>query len=218
MVLFVVAEAAKSKARHWLISFGGFGLIAIGILDSSVIPTFGSLDAFTIILAAAHKAWWWYYGVMAAIGSIIGGYISYVLGRKAGKEGLEKKFGEQRLSKVYDYYGRRGFWAVLVPSILPPPFPTSPFLVSAGALNYSLRNYMIAISIGRTLRYALMAGVGALYGSALLQFFQAHHVALLIVMTVLAVAGGAAIGWYMWKQHRDRKQRGPRTSPEPKVA
>jgi membrane protein YqaA with SNARE-associated domain len=218
MVWAAAAEVAKSKASHWLMSLGGFGLIAIGILDSSLIPTFGSLDAFTIILAAAHKAWWWYYGLMAAVGSISGAYLSYVLGRKAGKEGLEKKFGEQRLSKVYDYYGRRGFWAVLVPSILPPPFPTSPFLVSAGALNYSLRNYLIAVSIGRTLRYGVLAAVGALYGSALLRFFQAHRQVLFIMMTVLAIAGGVAIGWYMWKQHKKRKQQGRRTAPEPKVA
>jgi uncharacterized membrane protein YdjX (TVP38/TMEM64 family) len=102
--------------------------------------------------------------------------------------------------------------------MLPPPFPTSPFLVSAGALNYSLRNYMIAVSIGRTLRYAVIAGVGALYGSALLQYFHAHRRALFIMMTTLAVGGGIAIGLYMWKQHQTRKQPHPRTAPEPKVA
>jgi membrane protein YqaA with SNARE-associated domain len=155
---------------------------------------------------------------MAAVGSITGAYMSYVVGRAAGKEGLEKRFGQQRLEKVYDYYGRRGFWAVLVPAILPPPFPTSPFLVSAGALNYSLRNYMIAVSIARTLRYAVLAGAGALYGSAILQYFQAHHRVLLIVATVSGIAGGASIGWYIWKQNQKRKQRRSGRVPEAKAA
>jgi membrane protein YqaA with SNARE-associated domain len=218
MVAALVEQATKNKASHLLMSLGGFGLVAVGILDSSVIPTFGSLDAFTIILAAAHKAWWWYYGLMAAAGSIIGAYLSCILGRKAGKEGLEKKFGEERLKKVYDYYSRKGFWAVFVPSILPPPFPTSPFLVSAGALNYSLRSYLIAVSIARTLRYAALAGLGALYGQWLLQFFKAHHRVLLIVATVLAISGGAAIGWHMWKQHKERKSGRGAARPEAKAA
>lgn len=210
-------EAAKSKATHLVFSLGGPGLVLLGIVDSSAIPTFGSLDALTIVFAAAHRDWWWYYGLMAAIGSIAGAYLSYVLGRKAGKEGLEKKFGKQKLQKVYDYYGRRGFWAVFVPSILPPPFPTSPFLVSAGALDYSLRNFMIAVSSARVVRYIAVAALGALYGRAILQFAKSHHGALLVVATVLGIGGGVAIGLYMWKQHQKRKSsRGG--MPQPKAA
>jgi membrane protein YqaA with SNARE-associated domain len=212
-----VAGAARSKATHLVFSLGGPGLVLVGIIDSSAIPTFGSLDALTIIFAAAHRDWWWYYGLMAAVGSVAGAYLSYVLGRKAGKEGLEKKFDKKTLEKVYDYYGRGGFWAVFVPSILPPPFPTSPFLVSAGALNYSLRNFMIAVSSARVLRYIAVAGVGALYGRAVLHFAKSHHEALFIVATVLGISGGVAIGFYMWKQHQKRKTTGKRV-PQPKAA
>lgn len=215
--MLFIAEGVKNKASHWLISLGGPGLVAVGILDSSAIPTFGSLDFFIIFLAAAHKAWWWYYALMAAAGSIIGAYVTYVIARKGGKEQLEKKFGEKRLKKVYDYYQRRGFWAVFIPSILPPPFPTSPFLLSAGALNYPLRNYMIAIAIARTLRYAALAIVGALYGGRLVSFFQNHHTAFFVTMTLLAIGGGAAIGGYMWKQHQKRKT-GRGAQPQPKAA
>jgi membrane protein YqaA with SNARE-associated domain len=218
MVLTVAAtRAAKSKAIHLIFSLGGPGLVLLGLVDSSIIPTFGSLDALTIVFAAAHRAWWWYYGLMAAIGSVAGAYISYKLGRKAGKEGLEKKFGEARLKRVYDYYGRGGFWAVFVPSILPPPFPTSPFLVSAGALNYSVRDFMIAVSIARTIRYMLIAGVGALYGRALLHLFRSHQRGMLIGAIALGVTGGIAIGLYMWKQHQKRKA-SPGSMPQPKAA
>jgi uncharacterized membrane protein YeaQ/YmgE (transglycosylase-associated protein family) len=72
--------------------------------------------------------------------------------------------------------------------------------------------------MGRTIRYVVLAVVGALYGSALLRFFQAHHQALLIVAIVSGIAGGAAIGLYMWKQHRKRKQRSSRRVDEAKVA
>jgi membrane protein YqaA with SNARE-associated domain len=214
----LAAETVRNKATHWLISLGGPGLFVVGIIDSSAIPTFGSLDAFIIFLAAAHRAWWWYYALMAAAGSIVGAYITYVIAKKGGKEPLEKKFGKKRLQKVYDYYERRGFWAVFIPSVLPPPFPTSPFLLSAGALNYPLRNYMIAVSIARSLRYAALAIIGALYGGRLVSFFQKHHRAFFIAMTALAIVGGAAIGWYMWRQHKQRKGGRSGAQPQPKAA
>jgi membrane protein YqaA with SNARE-associated domain len=218
VLALILGESAKGKATHFLASFGGFGLIAVGIIDSSVVPTFGSLDALTIIFAAAHKNLWWYYGMMAAIGSIIGAYISYVLGRKAGKQGLEKKFGRDRLRKVYEYYDRRGFWAVFIPSILPPPFPTSPFLVSAGALDFSLRKFLIAVSSGRTIRYLGFAAIGAFYGRSLIGYFQAHKRPLLITMTILAISGGSAIGLYMWRQHKEHKRGGHSNTAQPKAA
>jgi membrane protein YqaA with SNARE-associated domain len=217
MTLWVSEAAVKSKATTWLASLGGPGLVLVGILDSSAIPTFGSLDALTIIFAAAHKAWWWYYGLMATIGSVTGAYISYVLGRKAGKEGLEKKFGKEKLEKVYYYYSERGFWAVFMPAILPPPFPTSPFLVSAGALDYSLRNYMISVSAARAVRYTIIAGLGALYETSIINFFKANQRALFITAIVLGTSGGAAIGLYMWRQHRKRKATGRNVS-QPKAA
>jgi membrane protein YqaA with SNARE-associated domain len=218
MTLWASEAAAQHKAIVWLASFGGPGLVLLGILDSSAIPTFGSLDALTIVFAAAHKAWWWYYALMATIGSVTGAYMSYLLGRKAGKEGLEKRFGQNKLETVYHYYSERGFWAVFVPAILPPPFPTSPFLVSAGALDYSLRNYMIAVSTARAIRYTVIAALGALYGTSIINFFKANHRALLITAVVLGVGGGAAIGWYMWKQHKQRKTSRSGKVPQPKAA
>jgi membrane protein YqaA with SNARE-associated domain len=216
MILTAAAtQAAKSQATHLIFSLGGPGLVLVGIIDSSALPTFGSLDALTIIFAAAHRDWWWYYGLLAATGSIAGAYISYVIGRKAGKDGLEKRFSKAKLKRVYEYYGRGGFWAVFVPSILPPPFPTSPFLVSAGALNYPVHNFMIAVSSARFLRYIAVAGIGALYGKAVLYFAKSHHEALFVLATALGIGGGGAIALYMWKQKR-KSSRG--RVPQPKAA
>ncbi len=42
-------------------SLGGIGLVILGVVDSSVIPTFGSLDALTAILAVKNHELWPYY-------------------------------------------------------------------------------------------------------------------------------------------------------------
>ena len=143
--------AASRFTLRWLWHLGGPGLILVGLVDNSVIPTPGGMDILTVILTVRHRELWWYYGLMAVAGSLLGGYVSYRLGRKGGKEGLDKRFGGERMEKVYRKFERGGFFTVFVPAILPPPFPTGPFLVAAGALNYPLRKFMTYLAVARTI-------------------------------------------------------------------
>ncbi len=96
---------------------GGPGLIVLGLVDNSAIPLPGSMDALTIVLSAAHKEPWWYYAIMATIGSIIGGYLTYRLGAQGGKETLEKKVSKKRAAKIYTIFERYGFWSVAIGAI-----------------------------------------------------------------------------------------------------
>jgi len=117
---------------HWLRHLGGPGLIILGIIDSSVIPIPGSMDAATILLSAHDKKLWPYFALMATIGSVIGGYLTYHIARRQGKNALEKRFSRRRITKITKTFEKWGFGAVLVPAILPPPAPMVPFLIAAG--------------------------------------------------------------------------------------
>src|SRR5438876_9759927 len=119
---------------RWLRHLGGHGLILLGIADNSVVPLPGSMDVLTIWLAAHQRSWWLYYAAMATVGALIGGYITYGLARKGGKEAFERKLPKKKAEKVYERVERCGFWAVAVPAILPPPFLIVPFLRASGAL------------------------------------------------------------------------------------
>src|SRR5580693_7185847 len=91
----MVALAAPTVAhsfRRWIFHLGGLGFIPLGLLDGSVIPLPGSMDVLTIFLSARTPELWVYYAVMATVGSVIGGYVTYRLARKGGKETLERKF------------------------------------------------------------------------------------------------------------------------------
>src|SRR5258708_543897 len=108
---------------------GGVGLVLLGLADSSVVPLPGSMDVLTIYLAARHRDLWWYYAFMATVGAVIGGYITYGLARKGGKEAFERKLSKKRAEKVFERFERWGFGAVALPALLPPPFPIVPFLL-----------------------------------------------------------------------------------------
>src|SRR5579863_2495491 len=78
---------------------GGLGLVLLGVADNSVIPLTGSMDVLTIWLSARHREPWPYYALMATLGAVIGGYITYALARQGGKEAMERKLTEKRAAQ-----------------------------------------------------------------------------------------------------------------------
>src|SRR5271169_2137711 len=93
--LYAVFSVVRTLHR-----WGGPGLIALGIADNSIIPLTGSMDVLTIWLAAHHREPWPYYALMATIGACAGGYITYTLARRGGKQTLERKFSARKAAKL----------------------------------------------------------------------------------------------------------------------
>jgi len=181
---------AMSLWRH-LRRMGGPGLVLLGIADNSVIPLTGSMDVLTIWLAARHHEPWPYYAAMATLGAVIGGYITYALARKGGKETMERKLSKRRAAKVSKAFARWGFAAVAIPALLPPPFPFLPFLLAAGAMQYSRKKFLGALTLGRGIRYTIAAGLGFHYGRHILRFFSQYYKPAMAILIGLAVIGAA---------------------------
>ncbi len=190
---------------QWARHLGALGLILIGIADNSVVPLPGSMDVFTIWLAASNRDLWFYYAAMATLGALIGGYITYAIARKGGKEALERRFPKKKVEKVYRRFEKRGFWAVALPALLPPPFPMVPFLLAAGALQYDRKKFLAALAFGRGLRFTIVAGMGALYGNAIVSFFSQYYKPALYTLLALAVIGGL-IALYQYFKYRSRQK------------
>src|SRR6266851_6502862 len=181
---------------------GGVGLVLLGVADNSVVPLTGSMDVLTIYLAARHREPWPYYALMATLGAVIGGYITYSLARKGGKQAMERKLSKRRAKKVYETFERWGFWAVAVPALLPPPFPFVPFLLAAGAMQYSREKFLGALTLGRLVRYTIVAGLGALYGNQIVRFFSRYDKMAVGILVALACIGAvlSIIQYYRWKR------------------
>jgi len=170
---------------HWLLHLGGIGLVPLGLLDSSVIPIPGSMDFATILLSARDKHLWIYYALMATAGSVLGGFVTYRLARKGGKEALAKKFSKRKTGKILKAFEHWGFAAIAAPAVLPPPFPMVPFLIAAGAMQYSRAKFLTALTIGRAIRYTILAWLGATYGRQILSLFSRHGYAVLFIGAAL---------------------------------
>ncbi len=195
--------AGQSKVWHLVRRFGALAFIPLGIVDNSVIPLPGSMDAVLIVLAASNHELWWYYALMATAGSVIGGYITYRIGRQGGKESLEKKLKKPQVEKVYSIFEKYGFFSVAVPAILPPPVPIVPFLIAAGAMNYPPHKFLAALAAGRAVRFGIVGFLASIYGRQIFGFFSKYYEPLAIGLGSAAALGVIAFLLYRrWYKRR----------------
>jgi len=197
--MWTLASAARTMTlTRRLHRLGVVGLIPLGIADNSVVPLPGSMDVLTIWLAAHDRSHWYLYAVVATAGALIGGYITYRLAQKGGRGALERRFGKKRIEKVYDRFGRWGFGAVAIPALLPPPFPIVPFLLAAGAMQYSRKRFVAALAVGRGIRFTILAALGAIYGTHIVRFFSKYYrLAVITLIALSVIAGILALSQYL---------------------
>jgi len=187
---------AARSGRRWLFHLGGLGLIPLGLLDNSPIPLPGAMDVATIILAARQQQLWLYYAMMATPGSVIGGFVTYRLARKGGKEALERRFSPRKVDKVCKIFGRWGFGAIVIPALLPPPVPMVPFLCVAGAMQYPVRKFLAALTLGRICRYMILAYLAVRYGRKIIVFIEEHGYPIILVITLMMIATAIVVFYF----------------------
>jgi membrane protein YqaA with SNARE-associated domain len=173
-LLIAALPTAARSVRHWIFHLGAAGFIPLGLLDASIIPLPGSMDVLTVVLCARDGHWWFWYALAATAGSVLGGWVTYHLARKGGKEMLSRRFSKKQLDRVYKIFHRSGFGAIAIPALLPPPAPMVPFLFAAGAMQYPVRKFLAALSTGRLVRYTILAFLAQKYGRHILGFFSAN--------------------------------------------
>lgn len=152
-----------NAVSQFLVTFGPFGLFAIALLDSALIPLPGGPDAVMILLSTQRPSWMPVYALAGTAGSVIGCLILYYISRKAGRRALEK-FPPRKQARVKELVDRYDVLSVLVASVLPPPFPFKLFVITAGVFRLSVARFAVAVGIGRAFRFFLEGFVAVRYG------------------------------------------------------
>jgi membrane protein YqaA with SNARE-associated domain len=192
--------SAEHAVRHWFFHLGGPGLILLGIIDSSVIPVPGSVDAMTIILSAHEKTLWFYYAVMATVGSVLGAYFTFRIARAQGEKAMSKRFKPRTIKKVNSIFEKYGFAAIAFPALIPPPMPMVPFVIAAGAMKYPVQKFLAAMTVGRAVRYTILAYLGAKYGRKIFAVVVAHGWTFLYILIGISVL--AVLVWFFGFRHK----------------
>ena len=196
-IIAALLPTAARSMRRWLFHLGGIGLIPLGLVDNSLIPLPGILDVAAIVLSSRQEELWLYYGLMAAAGSVAGGFVTYRLARKGGKEALDRRFSRRKVDKVCEIFGRWGFAAIAIPALLPPPVPMVPFLLAAGAMQYPPRKFLAALTLGRIARYFILAYLAARYGRQIIAFIAEHGHPVIVGIIVVLIATVAMVFYFL---------------------
>jgi membrane protein YqaA with SNARE-associated domain len=174
----------------YLLAYGPFGLFAVALLDSALIPMAGGPDAMLVALTIYRPSWMFIYAAAATIGSTAGCVILYYISRRAGRAALSR-FSERKQARVKELIDRYDVFSVLVASVLPPPFPFKLFVVTAGVFRLSILRFTTAVAAGRAFRYLLEAYLAARYGeratALLAQYYPAIGIGLAVLIIMVVV-------------------------------
>jgi membrane protein YqaA with SNARE-associated domain len=201
------AHAHHTLIPHWLTHLGGPGLFVIAILDSSPIPLPlpGSTDLLLLLLVAHHGNPF-LLGACAIAGSAIGGYLTWSAGKKGGEALLQRSVPARFRNRIERWTNDHSILSVMLPTLLPPPIPLTPFLLAAGALGVSRRRFLVAFNSARLVRYAVIAWAGVAYGRKVLGWWTrnlSEWSEIIGWSFAVLLVGAAGYGiWQYWRQRR----------------
>jgi membrane protein YqaA with SNARE-associated domain len=183
---------------YLLARLGAPGLLLVGVLDSSFLfLPFGN-DLLILGFAAREPEKLAWYASMATLGSVTGSMIVDYIGRKGGEQGLSRMVPAKRLDSVKRKVRTRAGYAIAVAALLPPPFPFTPFVAAAAALQYPRWRMIAVLLSARMLRFCLIGVLGVGFGPAILRLADQPAVKYALVgLFVVCIVGSviSVAGW-----------------------
>lgn len=205
--LLLLGSSWAYSILNFFRQLGAPGLFLMAILDSSFLfLPFGN-DFLLIALVSSNRgAIWILYVLVSAFGSMLGVFIVDVIMRNAGEEGLERFVKKKRVDQLKKKLDKGVGWVVFTSTILPPPFPFTPVIMTACALQGSRAKIYTAVFVGRLLRFTIEAMLAIYFGQAVLRFFDSPVVDYVIYALIGIAVVGSVLSLLKWIQNRKREE------------
>lgn len=195
---------ARWSGFLWVVlkPLGSWGVFAIAAIDSAF---FGlPLDPVVGGYVYRHPERFWLYVLMASAGSALGSLIIYGVGYEMGDLVLEKRMGAAKFARMRERFERHEFLALMLPAMMPPPFPFKLFALSAAVFEMHFSHFMLAIFAGRIARFLILSAMVIKFGPRAVTFagdlVRTHLDTLLIAMLFAVLC--ALIFWRQMKKRR----------------
>ncbi len=175
-------------------SLGGFGLFLTAFLDASILSLPVINDFLVISYSIRAPARMPYYALMATLGSLVGSLLLYFLAKKGGEVMFRKTAGH-RAERIRAWVDRNDFLSIAIPSILPPPMPFKVFVLAAGVFQMRLRTFVLALVLGRGLRYVAEGILAVRYGDQAWDWLKHHPTEFTLVLLALVAVSWLVTRW-----------------------
>ena len=186
--------------QGFALALGGPGLFLIAFLDSSFLSFPEVVDLLIVWFTIQHPHRMLYYALLATLGSIAGCFALFAVAQKGGEAFLRKRFHERHIDRAMEVVRRHGILSVLVPSLLPPPAPFKLFVLAAGVARVRSADFLVAVGIGRGLRYFGEGLLALWYGERAVAFLRDNAREIGLSLAVAALVFG--VGWIVWQRRR----------------
>lgn len=185
----------------WLLlkPLGSWAVFAVAAIDSAFFGV--PLDPVVAAYVYQNRSHALIYPLMAAAGSAAGCLILYWIGYKGGEVLLLKRMSRAKFERIRASFDQHEFWALMVPSMLPPPFPFKAVVLAASAFEMNFWHFLLAIFLGRLLRFVLLGILVLRFGPQVVAFgteVLLKHWTVLIVASATIIASGV----YAWVRVR----------------
>jgi membrane protein YqaA with SNARE-associated domain len=179
---------------------GSWAVFAIAAIDSAF---FGfPLDPVVASYVYQDRPRFLLYAVMASAGSAAGCIILYLIGYKGGEVLLEKRISRTRFNKIRSAFDRHEFWALMFPSMMPPPFPFKVFVLAASVFEMNFWHFLLAIFVGRLVRFLILSLLVLKFGPQIVALTSAavakHWPELVLAVIVI----GGLFAWFWYRARR----------------
>lgn len=202
----------RSILRFFL-GLGAFGLVLLGVLDSSFLFLPLGNDLLLVALTARKPDMFWFYAIMAAAGSLLGCMLTDFVSRKLGQVGLERMVSAGKLKAVQGRMEKHTSWVLGAAAMMPPPFPFTVFLIAASALQISRFKVLMTIGIARLVRFLILGLLAVKFGRGILALAKRDEVQYFMIGLAIVSIVGSALSIWNWV----RSARGRRGGPAPQT-
>ena len=193
------------RLRALALAMGAPGLFLIAFLDSSFLSLPEIADLMVVYMVTHHKSRVVLYAFSATLGSIGGCLVMYFIGKKGGDALVSKRFTTRNIERAKASFQRHGVMTVLIPSLLPPPAPFKIFVLLAGVAHIDVRKFVLAVALGRGVRYLALGFLAIEYGDRALAYMHEHGVKVSLIAVGVLAAGFVA--YLVWSKADARKSR-----------
>jgi membrane protein YqaA with SNARE-associated domain len=191
-----VSEFLQQLAESW----GGPGLALVAFCDSSFLTLPEVADLLVAVSTIREPHNWFFFAAVTALGSVLGSYALFLVGRKGGEALVRRGFHERHVDRVLEWFRRHGALVLVLPAMMPPPMPFKAFVVTAGVSGVRTLPFVTAVAVGRLTRYGGVAWLARTYGEDTLRFIQGNAFSLL--WPVMGAVILAVLGWWLWRRLR----------------
>lgn len=161
-------------------------------VDGSGIPLPGAVDAVIVAYVYQHPMNAWLYVMLASAGSAVGCVVLYWIGYLGGEVLIERRMSPAKFEKIRRDFEDHPILTLGLPAVLPPPFPFKIVVLSAGAFEMRLPQFVAVLFAARLVRFGLLSALTVVFGPGIITLFNngfRRHPGI-VVAAIAVIAGG----------------------------